>query len=122
VSASDTTAVLILTTTDRPELASALAVALVERRLAACVSVAPGVRSTYRWEGRVTTTDEQLLLIKTDRSLVETVRRTIRELHSYELPEVLVLAVDGGDPDYLRWLRAELDPGDPAPGESAGRR
>jgi periplasmic divalent cation tolerance protein len=107
--ASETTAVLVLTTADSDELAAGLARALVERRLAACVSVLPGLRSIYRWEGRLDEASERLLLIKTDRALAERVRQTIRELHAYQVPEVLVLALQSGDPDYLRWLRGALD-------------
>jgi len=84
--------------------ASRIAGALVERRLAACVNVVPGIRSTYRWEGEVKTDSEWLLIVKTRRDRFEDVRAAIRELHSYELPEIVMLDIAAGDPSYLAWI------------------
>lgn len=88
--------------------ASKVARGLVERELAACVNVVPTVRSVYRWQGAVEEADEHLLLIKTREDLLAAVEAAIQELHSYEVPEVLVLAVTGGSNDYLHWLGANL--------------
>jgi len=99
---------LALTTAGSDEQASAIARALVERRLAACVNIVHGVCSVYRWQGRIHDETEALLLIKTDAARVEKVREAVRELHSYEVPELLVLPVIGGDADYLDWLRDGL--------------
>lgn len=99
---------LVLTTAGSDEQASAIARALVERRLAACVNILHGVCSIYRWQGRVHDETEELLLIKTDAGRVERVREALGELHSYEVPELLVLPVIGGDADYLDWLRDSL--------------
>jgi periplasmic divalent cation tolerance protein len=84
--------------------ASRIASALVERRLAACVNVLPGIKSTYRWEGAVRTDAEWLLIVKTRRDRFEEVRSAIRELHSYELPEIVMLDIAEGDPAYLAWI------------------
>jgi periplasmic divalent cation tolerance protein len=99
---------LVLTTADTPELAQKLARALVEGGDAACVSILPGVRSIYRWKGRVCDEGELLLLIKTSAERFEGLRSTIRRLHTYEVPEILGLPIDRGDSDYLAWLRRQL--------------
>ena len=88
--------------------ASRIAGALVERRLAACVNVVPGVHSTYRWEGAVRTDSEWLLIVKTRRERFEEVRAAIREHHSYELPEIVMLDIAEGDPAYLAWIDANV--------------
>lgn len=108
MTAIDPQYVVILTTVDTAELADVLARALVERQLAACVNILGPLTSVYRWEGRVTTDQERLLLIKTAAGLADRVREAILELHTYDVPEVLVLPVLGGDPSYLRWLDAAL--------------
>ncbi len=95
---------VILSTVGSEEEASRIAGALVERRLAACVNVVPGVKSTYRWKGSVETAGEWLLVIKTARDRFEAVRAAIRELHSYEVPEVVMIDVADGDAAYLRWI------------------
>lgn len=90
-----------------PDAADRLAGALVEARLAACVSVLPGIRSTYRWQGAIEQADETLLLIKTGADRVPALVDRIRELHPYELPEVIVVEAAGGLPAYLAWVAAE---------------
>jgi periplasmic divalent cation tolerance protein len=97
---------VVLTTAGSEAEASRIAQALVERRLAACVNVVPGVASTYRWQGAVRTDPEWLLVVKTRRDRFEEVRAAIRELHSYELPEVVMLGVEEGDAAYLAWIDA----------------
>ncbi len=101
-------AILVLTTADTPELAQTIAAALVEAGEAACVSIIPGVRSIYRWKGEVCDEAELLLLIKTAEEKYESVRSRIRQLHSYEIPEVIALPIEAGDPDYLGWLCAQV--------------
>jgi periplasmic divalent cation tolerance protein len=96
---------LVLTTAGSEEQASAIARELVERRLAACVSIVGNACSFFHWKGEVTEEDEKLLIIKTARRLFPKLRQTIRELHSYDLPEVLALPIEDGDADYLNWLR-----------------
>ena len=96
--------VVVLSTAPDETTAARLAQALVERRLAACVNVIAGVRSTYRWEGEIRRDDEVLLLIKSTRAGVEALKGAIAEIHPYELPEVVVLPVEGGSPAYLRWI------------------
>jgi periplasmic divalent cation tolerance protein len=88
--------------------ASRIARSLVERRLAACVNVVAGVNSTYRWQGAVRTDAEWLLVVKTRRDRFDEVRAAIRELHSYEVPEIVMLDIADGDAAYLAWIDASL--------------
>jgi periplasmic divalent cation tolerance protein len=85
-----------------------LAEALVGERLAACVNIVGPIRSVYRWQGEVCRDDEQLLLIKTTRDHCPALERRVRELHSYEVPEVVVLPIESGSEAYLSWLRAQV--------------
>lgn len=92
-----------------PEVYTAerIATALVEERLAACVNIVPGLRSIYRWEGAIEATDEVLLLIKTLPDRYPALQDRLRELHPYELPELLAVTSAFGLPDYLRWVADE---------------
>jgi periplasmic divalent cation tolerance protein len=103
-----TDAIIVLTTAGSDEQADSIASALVEEKLAACVNVIGGVKSVYRWKGEIEKDNERLLVIKTTEDLFDAVRRRIRELHSYELPEVIALPISDGDPDYLAWLCGEV--------------
>jgi periplasmic divalent cation tolerance protein len=96
--------VVVLSTVAKAEDARRIAHALVERRLAACVNVVPGVRSVYRWKGRIEEDDERLLVIKTRRDRAEALRQALVALHPYELPEAIVLPVEAGHAPYLAWL------------------
>jgi periplasmic divalent cation tolerance protein len=81
--------------------------ALVERRLCACVNILPGMVSLYWWQGAIERGDELVMIIKTRASLVEAVRTTVRQMHSYSTPAILVLPIESVDPDYNAWLMAE---------------
>jgi len=99
-----TDALVVLVTAPSAEEAARLARALVEARLAACGNVLPGLRSIYRWEGRVQDEAEALLLLKTTRDRFEALRDELLRLHPYDVPEVLALPVEAGSPAYLAWL------------------
>ncbi len=101
-------ALVCLTTVADGEEAARLAEALVDERLAACVNELP-VRSTYRWQGNVEHADERLLVVKTSKRCFERLRMRIRELSSYEVPEIVALAAQAIDTDYLAWLLAGVD-------------
>ena len=85
-------------------VAETLAAALVDRRLAACVTALPGVRSTYRWAGEVESADEILLMIKTRASLWAALEAAVIELHPYDTPELIASPINKGAPEYLQWL------------------
>jgi periplasmic divalent cation tolerance protein len=93
-----------------PDAASAarLAETLVEERLAACVNRLPGVASTYRWEGKVVTDSEELLLIKTTAARFEALQARLLALHPYELPELIAVPIERGHAAYLDWVRAGM--------------
>ena len=99
-----TNARIILTTAGSQEEAMKIARALVERKLAACVNILPRIESVYRWQGKVETAQEWLLLIKTQAESFERVRAAVKELHSYDLPECVMLEVSAGSQEYLNWI------------------
>jgi periplasmic divalent cation tolerance protein len=95
---------VVVLTTFPEEGADTLAIALVEERLAACVNVLEPMRSIYRWKGRVETAVERQVVIKTKAANVANLETRIKELHPYDLPEFLVIAVDAGSRAYLAWV------------------
>lgn len=99
---------LMTTSVDDRDLADNLASRLVESHMAACVQVIP-IHSTYRWNGKVQTAMEYLLIIKTLSKMYIPLEKAIREGHPYELPEILRLPVDGGFPPYLEWIKANVE-------------
>ena len=103
-----TEARIVLTTAGSQEEARKIAHALVERKLAACVNIVPQVESLYRWQGKIESATECLLLIKTQASAFDQVRAAIMELHSYELPECALLEISDGSPEYLTWIRDSM--------------
>jgi periplasmic divalent cation tolerance protein len=95
---------LVLTTCCSLEEARHIAHSLVERHLAACVNIVPQVESVYRWKGEIETAAEWLLIIKTTSDASENLRKAVKELHSYELPECIEIAIEDGSPAYLDWI------------------
>lgn len=104
----DMNEIIILSTTDTPELGEQIATALVEAGEAACVNMVPGIRSIYRWEGKVCNEAEYLLLIKSCAGKFEEVRSRIRKMHSYQVPEIIAIPITAGDADYLKWLQLSV--------------
>jgi periplasmic divalent cation tolerance protein len=99
---------IVLSTCPDRDQAERIADRLLEQRLAACINILPGVQSFYRWQGSIESASEVLLLIKTRSALISEVQATIASLHSYDVPEFLVLSVSGGSEGYLAWLEASL--------------
>ena len=82
-----------------------LAKTLVEERLVACVNIVPGLRSLYWWKGKVEDEPEVLCIMKTRSNLFESLRDRVRELHSYEVEEIIALPILAGNPPYLDWIK-----------------
>ncbi len=103
-------AVLVYTTWPSAADAEAGGRALVERKLAACVNVLPGMISHYRWEGKIERAEEAVMLVKTRASLAEAVSDAVKELHAYDTPAIMVMPIESVEQTYLAWLLAETDP------------
>jgi periplasmic divalent cation tolerance protein len=99
--------IVVLSTCASADEAARIARALVGQRLAACVNVVPGVHSVYRWKGEVEETTEWLLLIKSRRPLFERLAEELRQVHSYDVPEIVALPIVAGSESYLEWLGQE---------------
>ncbi|MGA9528566.1 MAG: divalent-cation tolerance protein CutA [Terriglobales bacterium] len=95
---------IVLSTCGSLEEAQSIARTLVERQLAACVNIVPQVQSIYRWQGEVESAAECLLIIKSTAGAFERLRDAVRELHSYEVPECIELAIEDGNASYLDWI------------------
>jgi periplasmic divalent cation tolerance protein len=102
-------AIVVVTTVGTEEQAYLIAREIVARRQAACVNILPGVRSIYRWKGKIRKDGELLLIIKTLEGEFEEVAATIRELNSYELPEILSFAVSQAEARFLDWIAGNVD-------------
>jgi periplasmic divalent cation tolerance protein len=102
-------AIVVITTVGTEEQAYLIAREIVSRRHAACVNILPAIRSIYRWKGKICKDGELLLIVKTLEEEFESVAATIRELHSYELPEILSFRVSHGDRSFLDWIASSID-------------
>jgi periplasmic divalent cation tolerance protein len=96
--------IVVLVTAGSADNAAEIARALVEERLAACVSIVPGVRSIYRWAERIADDAEWLLVIKTERTRFAELEARVRTLHAYTVPEVIAVEIVEGSEPYLDWL------------------
>jgi periplasmic divalent cation tolerance protein len=97
------------------EVAERVASHLVARKAAACVNILPGVTSVYTWKGKVEKENELLLMIKTQTSIVPRLIAEVREVHPYDVPEVISVPMGAGHADYLSWVRENTDPDMPLP-------
>lgn len=104
-----TTPILILCNTPDQACAERIAAHLVERRLAACVNILAPCQSVYRWQGQIERAAEVPLLIKTVQSRYAALESAIRDLHPYEVPEIIAIPISEGLPAYLAWLAAETE-------------
>ena len=105
---------LVLTTLPTQDAADALSAALIENRLAACVTILPASRSIYRWQGKIESAQEVPILIKTTCTRYPALEKTLRNLHPYEIPEIIAVPLTGGLPAYLAWVHAETSAAPPA--------
>lgn len=100
--------IVVFSTCSTQEEGAKIARKLIEERLAACVNITPHVRSFYRWKGTIEEADECLLVIKSSRDLFDRLRLELEKVHTYEVPEVVAVAVVDGAPNYLNWIDGEL--------------
>lgn len=98
-------AIVVYITVPTEEEASRIAKTIVEERIAGCVNIAKGIRSIYNWQGKIEDDEELLMIIKTQRHLFEPLKRRVKELHSYTVPEIIALPIIEGSEDYLKWLK-----------------
>jgi periplasmic divalent cation tolerance protein len=112
---------IVLVTAGNAEQANGIALALVEARLAACVNIVGPIRSIYRWRGSIEDESEHLLIIKTRARLYAAVERRVKQLHSYEVPEVLALSPSAGSSRYLDWIVESTKPESKRPAKRRGR-
>src|SRR6185312_11169320 len=103
-------AVLVYTTWPSIVEAERAGRAIVEKRLAACVNIVPGMISHYWWQDKIERAEETVMLIKTRASLAEAVRQAVKEMHSYETPAILVIPLESVDQSYLGWMMQETEP------------
>ena len=97
-------AILIYNTVPNEEVGQKIAQALVEQQLAACVSMVPGLKSVYRWQGKVEHANEICLMIKTTSDRLEELQASLLSLHPYTVPELIAVPITGGLPTYLQWI------------------
>ena len=95
---------LVLTTVANPEEAARLGRTLVEERLAACANIVPQIESIYRWQGKIESGTEVFMIFKTTHGRYQQLEQRLKELHPYEVPEIVVLQVRDGLPAYLNWI------------------
>jgi len=98
----------VFTTTEKKEDAEKIAKVLVEKRLAGCIQVVGPIISTYWWKDNVETAEEWLCIIKSKKDIFNELEKSIKEIHPYEVPEIIAMPVVAGSDDYLQWLSKEL--------------
>ena len=99
---------IVLVTTPNVSEAERIAEILVKKSLAACVNIVPKILSVYRWEGKVERGGGALMIVKTEKKRLAALKKKVKKLHSYDVPEIVVLKIDGGDADYLNWMATVL--------------
>lgn len=97
---------MIIVTTPKMEEAKYIAEKLIKKSSVACVNIIPKVHSIYKWKGEVEHSKEAMMIIKTDNSKVKELKKQIKKLHSYDVPEIIVLKIDDGDKEYLNWINS----------------
>jgi periplasmic divalent cation tolerance protein len=103
----DTTFIVVFITVDSPVTAQKMMDKLLAERKAACVNIIPKVESHYRWQGKIESDDELLLIVKTRITLLDEIITLVKENHPYTVPEIIALPIVGGNADYLQWIEKE---------------
>jgi len=96
--------IVVFITAETPGQCRDIADALVGEKLAACVNLVPNVQSKFRWQGKIDSANESLLIVKTREALLDKVIATVKSLHSYKVPEIIAMPIVGGNSDYLDWI------------------
>lgn len=104
-------AIIVMVTCPSSPEAEKIANSLLEERLVACVNIAGRIRSLYHWQGAVARESESLLLMKTRTECFDELSRRVKELHPYEVPEIIAMPIMVGNPDYLDWIRESTTAG-----------
>ena len=99
--------IVVLVTCSSMEEAEKIGNSLVEKKLAACVNVVPEIKSIFYWKGKISRENEILLIAKSRMELFDSIQSEIKELHSYEVPEIIALPISAGSEKYLDWIREE---------------
>jgi periplasmic divalent cation tolerance protein len=99
---------LVAFVTCPPDKAEGIAASIVESRLAACVNILPGITSVYTWEGKLNKDSESLLVIKTNRKIYDAFETKIKEIHPYDVPEIICVPIELGSQAYLSWLNQSI--------------
>ncbi|PKA59500.1 Protein CutA, chloroplastic [Apostasia shenzhenica] len=97
--------IVVYVTVPNREAGKKLAESIVQEKLAACVNIVPGIQSVYWWDGKVQTDSEELLIIKTRESLLNSLTEHVKSHHEYDVPEVIALPINGGNSKYLEWIK-----------------
>jgi len=97
----------IYTTTDSKKIAKKIALTLVKEKLAACVQITGPIKSIYRWKGKVENAREWLCIIKCRAKQFRKIEARIKQIHTYQIPEIVAIPIAGGSPDYLNWLNED---------------
>jgi periplasmic divalent cation tolerance protein len=101
----DSDGIVVFITAPKEEEAAKIAQALVEARLAGCVNIFRNIRSIYMWQNKIEDDAEVLMMAKTQKHLFDAVAKKVKELHSYEVPEIIALPIVQGSENYLKWLK-----------------
>ena len=101
--------IVIFITASGEDEAARIARALVEEKLAACVNIVKNIRSIYSWQGNIEDDSEVLMIAKTRKGLFDAVSVKVKELHSYDVPEIIALPIITGSPEYLKWLKESTE-------------
>jgi periplasmic divalent cation tolerance protein len=100
--------IVVFVTTGTEEEAHTIARELVNQKVAACVNIVPSVNSTFRWEGKIESDRESLLIVKTTLALLQETIDLVKQVHSYAVPEIIAMPITGGNPEYLQWIGDEV--------------
>lgn len=100
--------IIVLVTVPGPKEGSRISKGILTSRLAACVTLIPGVQSMYWWDGKIARAKEALLVVKTTKLNYQELERKILDLHPYEVPEIIAIPLIGGVPQYIEWIKREV--------------